>query len=146
MNKRLNIKGWQYNGYARSIFTIDDYYKVSMDLLKNHVYSELFDKQPIRTKVQDCVPTRYKKDSRIKNTLLPSGCVIEGSVENCILFRGVKIGKGAVVRNSIVMQATEIGDNATIDYTVIDRNNHIPKGQSIVGTFDKVIVITKERV
>ncbi len=144
--KRLNIQGWEYKGYARSIFNIDDYYKASMDLLKNHVYSELFDKEPIRTKVQDCVPTRYKKDSRIKNTLLPSGCVIEGSVENCILFRGVKIGKGAVVRNSIIMQATEIGDYASIDYAVIDRNNHIPNGQSVVGTHNKCVVITKERV
>ena len=79
-----------------------------MDLMKPEVRADIFNPDhPIYTKVKDEVPARYGHNSKVKNSFIADGCVIEGTVENSILFRGVRIAEGAVVRNSIIMQATD---------------------------------------
>ena len=78
----------------------------------------------------DNAPVKYDLDSKVSNSLIADGCIIEGEVENSVLFRGVKVGKGAKVKNCILMQGTVVGDNAELNYLITDKNvsiceNHI---------------------
>ena len=111
----------------------ESYYRENMKLLDDENLDALFEPSPIYTKIRDDNPTRYIGNSKVKNTMVADGCVIEGEVENCILFRGVKIGKGAVVKNSIIMQDTTIRDNAQIDYVITDKEVTVSEGRSLKG-------------
>ena len=118
----LNIYNYDFNGYYAGIDSLAAYYKYNMELLRKDVRDELFGDRDIYTKVRDSAPSKYGANAIVKNSLISDGCVIEGVVENSILFRGVKVGKGAVVRNAIVMQDSVIGDGATLECTVTDKN------------------------
>ena len=93
----------------------------------------LFGPSPIYTKIRDDNPTRYIGNSKVKNTMVADGCVIEGEVENCILFRGVHVGKGAVVKNCILMQDTVVADNVEMDYVITDKEVSISEGKILKG-------------
>ena len=108
--RRYNVYAYDFNGYHATIDSLSSYFKHNMELLDKKVRDELFGARDIYTKVRDSAPTKYGFSSLVKNSLVSDGCVVEGTVENSILFRGVKVGKGAVVRNSVIMQDTVIGD------------------------------------
>lgn len=129
----LKIYGYEYNGYISRISDMLSYFNENMRLLDNDNLEALFGPAPIYTKIRDDNPTRYIGNAKVKNTMVADGCVIEGEVENCILFRGVKIGKGAVVRNSIIMQDTTIMGNADIDYVITDKEVTIGSGMELKG-------------
>ena len=129
----LKVLGYKYEGYTSRISDMVSYFTENMRLLDNDNLEALFGHAPIYTKIRDDNPTRYIGDSKVKNTMVADGCVIEGEVENCILFRGVKIGKGAVVRNSIIMQDTTIMSNADIDYVITDKEVTISAGKELKG-------------
>lgn len=131
---KLKVYGYKYEGYTARITDIESYYTENMKLLDDKNLDALFDPSPIYTKIRDDNPTRYIGDSKVKNTMVADGCVIEGEVENCILFRGVKIGKGAVVKNSIIMQDTTVRDNAQIDYVITDKEVIVSEGRSLKGS------------
>ena len=142
--EKLQVNAWKFDGYAKSIFTVESYYNTSMDLLKYEVNKELFvDGAPILTKIQDWSPARYGLEADVQNSLIPAGCTVEGTVENSILFRGVKIKKGAVVKNSIIMQSCVIEEGACVENAIIDRNNVIGKGTVIKGTPDVLFIKEK---
>ncbi len=125
----------KFDGYYASITSLDKYYKCSMDLLNPEIKAELFaiKNRPIFTKVKNFVPAKYLGDSCVKNSLIADGCVIEGTVENSIIFRGVKVGKGAVIKNSILMQNTYVGDNANLNCVICDKNVVIKNGRTLSG-------------
>jgi glucose-1-phosphate adenylyltransferase len=91
----LDIHGYRYDGYVAHIHDMKSYFEENMRLLKEENIDALFSGNPIYTKIRDDNPTRYIEGSSAKNVLVADGCVIEGEIENCVLFRGVKIGKGA---------------------------------------------------
>ncbi|WP_040196684.1 glucose-1-phosphate adenylyltransferase subunit GlgD [Candidatus Soleaferrea massiliensis] len=130
----LNIYAYEHEGYCRRINSIQDYYLANMDLLNVESRGRLFLKdRPIYTKVRDEVPATYGLDSFVSNSLIADGCVIEGHVENSILFRGVQVGKGAVVKNSIIMQAGVICGDANLDYIIADKDCMIKEGRMLMG-------------
>ena len=87
-----------------------------MELLNPDVRRQLFPpERPVYTKVRDEVPVRYGINASAKNSMIADGCIIEGTVENSVIFRGVKIDKGAVVKNSILMQGTYVGEKSVLD-------------------------------
>ena len=85
----------------------------------------------------------YGIDSSVKNSLVADGCIIEGNVENSIVFRGVKIAKGAVVKNSIIMQDTVIGEKAEIRFTITDKNVTIRENKTLTGELSYPILVNK---
>lgn len=89
------------------------------------------------------MPTIYGPDSSLKNSLVADGCIIEGTVENCIVFKGVKIGKDAVVKNSILMQDTVIGDGAKVNCVISDKNVSIKNYAELSGADTFPICLTK---
>ncbi|MBO5449641.1 MAG: glucose-1-phosphate adenylyltransferase subunit GlgD [Ruminococcus sp.] len=127
----LKIMVYEYKNYFSKLNSPESYFKSNMALLDPENARKLFvPKRSIYTKVSDNAPAKYDLDSVVKNSLVADGCIIEGEVENCVLFRGVKIGKGAKVKNCILMQDTEVGDNAQLNYAITDKNvtvcdNHI---------------------
>ena len=115
-----------------------------MDLLKKDVRNELFGSDaPVYTKLRDEMPTKYGFNSKVENSLVGDGCVIEGEVKNSIIFRGVKIGKGARLENCIIMQACEIGDNTQLDYVIADKNVVFKDGRTLMGCRSFPMVIGK---
>ena len=110
------------------------YYNENMKLLDDENLDALFGNAPIYTKIRDDNPTRYIGKAKVKNSMVADGCVIEGEVENCILFRGVKIGKGAVVKNSIIMQDSTIMGNVELDYVITDKEVTISSGKEVKGS------------
>lgn len=138
---------YEYPGHVFVINSIESYYSVSMELLKHSVRRDLFlITHPIYTKVKDEPPTRYKKGSTVKNALIANGCIIEGTVENSIIFRGVKIGKGAVVKNSIVMQKCHIGENCVVDTAILDKDVKMLSGTVFIGSQQQPLVVPKGTV
>ena len=122
-----------------------DYFACSMDLLNSGTRRELFGvkDRPIFTKVRNSAPTHYSETAVTKNSLIADGCVIEGTVENCILFRGVKVGRGTTVRNSILMQDTVIGDNVYLNCVITDKSAVVRDGRVLSGHESKPYFIEK---
>lgn len=129
--RELKIKIYEYDNYFSKLNSPESYFKSNMALLEPENARKLFvPKRSIYTKVSDNAPVKYDLDSKVSNSLVADGCIIEGEVENSVLFRGVKVGKGAKVKNCILMQGTVVGDNAELNYLIIDKNvsiceNHI---------------------
>ncbi len=129
----MKIFGYAYNGYTARITDMVSYFNENMKLLDPANLDALFAPNPIYTTVRDDNPTRYIGGSKVKNCMVADGCVIEGDIENCILFRGVKVGKGTKIRNSIIMQDTTIAGNCEIDYIISDKNVSITAGKTLKG-------------
>ena len=139
-----NIYGYKVDGYVSVINSVDDYYKTNMDLLDTSVRKELFmGKNPILTRIKDSVPTIYGESSKVTNSLIADGCKIDGIVENCIVFRDVKVEEGAVIRNSIIMQNTTIDANAMLSYVITDKDVIISEGRVLAGTETMPFIINK---
>jgi glucose-1-phosphate adenylyltransferase len=117
-----------------------------MKLLKDENLKALFSGNRIYTKIRDDNPTRYINGSKAKNVMVADGCVIEGEVENCVLFRGVHVGKGAKVKNCVLMQDTVVGDNAKIEYVITDKDVRITAGKSLTGNESYQVYIAKGQV
>lgn len=129
--RELKIKIYEYDNYFSKLNSPESYFKSNMALLEPENARKLFvPKRSIYTKVSDNAPVKYDLDSKVSNSLIADGCIIEGEVENSVLFRGVKVGKGAKVKNCILMQGTVVCDNAELSYLITDKNvsiceNHI---------------------
>ncbi len=123
---QLNIKVYEYDRYFSKISSVSSYFKANQDLLDHEKASQLYlPKRSIYTKVSDNAPVKYDLDSKVTNSLIADGCIIEGEVENSVLFRGVKVGKGAKVKNCVLMQGTVVGMNSEINYLITDKNVNI---------------------
>ena len=129
--EKYNIRGYKYDGYYARICGLKSYFDENMKLLDDENLDALFTGGQIYTKIRDDNPTRYINGCKTKNNLVADGCVIEGDVENCVLFRGVKIAKGAKIRNSVLMQDTVVNAVARLDYVVTDKNVTIEVGQEL---------------
>lgn len=145
--KQLKVYGFKHNGYVSFMNGTDSYFKANMDLLNSEVRKELFNKErPVFTKTRDDMPTRYGTKSEVKNSLVADGCVINGTVKNSILFRGVKVEKGAVVENCILMQETKVGENAKLNNVIADKNAVIGEEMVLKGTASKHFFVKKNQI
>lgn len=142
----LKVYGYENTDYAARISSLKNYFDENMKLLDDANLEALFDKSPIYTKIRDDNPTRYLKGASAKNVMVADGCVIEGEVENCILFRGVKVGKGAKVKNAILMQDTIIEAGVSAEYIITDKKVTITEGKELKGSDTFPIFVTKRQV
>lgn len=139
-----DINKYEYTGYVKEINDVSDYIEASFGLLDPKVHKKIFDPERIiYTKTQDEAPALYAKGSSVKNSLVSAGCVIEGSIENCILFRNVTIKKGAVLKNCIVMQHTKIDSDTKLTNCILDKYVKVSSGVSMEGGKERPIIIGK---
>lgn len=140
----MKVLGYKFDGPFFQIDSIDTYFKSNMKLVDKQLRAEIFNSDaPIYTKVKDEAPAKYGLDSVVTNSLVADGCVIEGTVENCVLFRGVKVGKGAHIKNCILLQNTEVGEKAEMNYVITDKNVVISDYRSLAGTEDYPVYVNK---
>jgi len=144
---KLNVRAYMYDGYLGIINTIPSYYLNNMELLKPDVWRSLFfTPGPVFTKVKDEPPTSYLEGAKTGNSLIANGCEIEGTVINSIIFRGVKIGKGAVVKGSIVMQNVVIGAGSSLENVILDKDVTVEEGRDLRGVPDAPYIAMKRKV
>lgn len=141
--QELNIRAYRYDGYVGRIWSITSYFEENMKLLQDENLDALFSGNTIYTKVRDDNPTRYIAGAKVSNAMIADGCVIEGQVENCVLFRGVKIGKGAKVSNCILMQDTVVEADARLEYIITDKEVTVSAGKELKGTDSYPVYISK---
>ena len=128
-------RAYRYEGWYSYIGTLEAYFKSSMQLLTKEAREGLFGVagRQIYTKIRNSAPTKYTGGAKVVNSLIADGCIIEGTVENSILFRGVKVGKGCVIKNSILLQDTKVGDNVQLNCVISDKNVMIKDGRTLSG-------------
>lgn len=143
---QMDVRGFCYDGYVAHIHDMNSYFEENMRLLKEENLNALFSGNQIYTKIRDDNPTRYINGAKAKNVMVADGCVIEGEVENSVLFRGVKIRKGAKVKNCVLMQDTVIEDNASVEYVITDKNVTISEGKSLTGNDTFQVYVAKGQV
>ena len=142
-NGLLRIHGYEFTGYYRRVESVLSYYRANLDLLNSGVRGELFALSPVYTKVRDEVPARYLGEGIARDSLVADGCLVEGEVTGSILFRGVRVGRGAKVKDAIVMQAADIQQGAEIENVILDKNVVIRSGGRLIGQPTYPIVIGK---
>lgn len=140
---KLNVQAYKFDGYCARISDMKSYFDENMKLLKDENLDALFSPNPVYTKIRDDNPTRYIPGAKVKNALVSDGCVIEGIVENSILFRGVKVAKGAKVRNCVLMQDTVVETGANLEYVITDKDVTIEVAQELHGTDSFPVYVSK---
>lgn len=142
---RLKIYGYKVENFTAVIDGEESYYKASLQLIKDSAarHSLFRTERPVYTKIRDDAPTKYGLVSKVSDCLIADGCVIDGQVDNCILFRGVKVGKGTTLKNCIVMQDTVIGENCDISCAIMDKDVTVRPGVTLCGVINHPIYISK---
>lgn len=143
----LRISPYFFEGYAARIQSVQSYYARSMELLDAAVRRDLFNpKRPIRTKDHSVPAVYYAPSAQVSNSLIAYGSVIEGTVENSLIYREVKVEKGAVVKDCVLMPETVVGAGANISCIVTDKHVKIGAGRTLVGYENYPIAIAKYEV
>lgn len=145
--KNLRIQAIEHKGYVGRLDSVNAYYNLNLDMLRPEVQKDLFyTNRPVYTKIKDEAPVKYGENAVVKNSLLANGCVIKGEVEDCMLFRGVRVGKGAKLKGCIIMQECDIDANCSLEYIIADKNCHIREGRRLVGDPNYPSIIRKGSV
>jgi glucose-1-phosphate adenylyltransferase len=140
------VSGYAFDGMLPFIHSIDSFHAANMAFLNPEVMQSFFyDKWDIFTKIKNQAPAKYSLSSHVTHSLIANGCDIQGTVENSIIFRGVKVKKGAVVKNSIIMQKGEIEEAAYVENVISDKQVKITKDKVVIGR-DKPKVIKKTTI
>lgn len=142
---RLSTGAYEFTGFARSINNIKDYMDVSKALLDSKVIKELFmGDRLIYTKIHDAPPVKYLDNAKIKNALVGTGSIINGSIENSIICRNVVIEEGAKIKNSIIMPLCHVGKKAVLENVICEKTVTIEEGEVHKGTEKKAVIITND--
>lgn len=140
----VKVSTYSYEGYVAPVFSKEEYFKRSMELLDPSVSSQLFVADlPVMTKAHDTTPAKYEPGAHVANSLVSSGTKIYGSVKNSIIGRACVIEPGATVTNAILVRSVRVLSGAHIENAIIDRNNDIAAGTELRGTSDAVLVLPK---
>ena len=133
--KDYKIYAYEQEGYYAAVNSLNDYYNHSMELLNPEVVKELFFKggAEIYTKVRDSAPAKFTDTASVTDSMVADGCIIEGEVENSIVFRNCHIAKGAKVKNSIIMQNAKVEAGSTLNCVIMDKNAHVLEGRYLSG-------------
>jgi glucose-1-phosphate adenylyltransferase len=139
----MKIYGYEHKGFYAGITSLQAYYDSNMKMLDTDIRHEVFGDRSVFTKIRDSAPTKYGKSALVKNSMIADGCIIEGEVENSIIFRNVKVARGAVIKNSIVMQNTVLGENCSLNCIIADKNVVIRDRKVLSGSENHPFYIGK---
>ncbi|MCI5839056.1 MAG: glucose-1-phosphate adenylyltransferase subunit GlgD [Peptoniphilaceae bacterium] len=146
-NKPINISLYETEKRINIISDLSSFYSSNMNLLDQDVFDSLFyEDGMVYTKSKDEPSTIYLDGAEITNSLVANGCIIEGEVVNSIIFRGVKIKKGAIIRNSIVFQEAEIGEDSIINNTIIDKYGIVGDNTNLAGSRANPYIVEKGKI
>jgi glucose-1-phosphate adenylyltransferase len=136
------IFGFKLDSYWRNIASVEDYYETNMDFLKKDVRNYFFREYPdVYSKVDDLPPAKYNVGAKVKNSLVSSGSIINGTVENSLIFKNVFVGNNCVVKNSIILNDVYIGDNTYLENCIVESRDTIRANSNYVGEGEIKILI-----
>ncbi len=142
------IYAYELNEYWSNIATVESYYKTNMQFLKKEIREYFFNQYPdVYSKIEDLPPAKYNQGCKVRNSLISSGCIINGEVENTILFKKAYIGNNSVIKNSIILNDVFIGDNTYIENCIVESRSTLRANSSYIGQGDraKVVIERNER-
>ena len=143
-SKTLKVCWYEFDGYWNAINDIESYLNINMDFLNKSVRDEILNDYPyIYTKPKDEPPAKYNPGAAVKTAIIGDGTILNGLVENSVLFRKVYVGDNSVVKNSIIMEDSHVGNNCHIENAIIDKEAVISDGKHIIGTLEEPYIITK---
>ncbi len=129
-----NICGYEIKDYWANISSVEGYFKTNKDFLKKEVREYFFQTYPrIHTKVSDLPPAKYNAGSSVSNSLVSSGCIINGTIENSVVFKKVYIGNNVTIKNSIILNDVYIGDNTHIENCIVESRDTIRANSTLIG-------------
>ena len=138
------IYGYKIDNYWSNISTVESYYKTNMDFLKPEIRNYFFKQEPgIKTKIDDLPPAKYNPGASVKNSLVSSGCIINGVVENSVLFKDVFVGNNCVIKNSVILNDVYLGDNTHIENCIVESRDTIRANSYFSGDGEVKIVVEK---
>ena len=139
------IYAYKMDSYWSNIATVDSYYKTNMDFLKPEVRNYFFREYPdVYTKIDDLPPAKYNPGAVVRNSLVSSGCILNGTVENSILFKKAYIGNNCVIKNSIILNDVYIGDNTVIENCIVESRDTIRANTTHIGTPDNIKIVVEK--
>ena len=134
MNDELDIRGVSHRGYFASITEFKAYFDANLELIDAKTANNLFNPDwPIYTRTNDSCPTQYFETAEARKSVVSNGCLIEGSIENCVVGRGSIIKKGAVVKNAVLLPGVVIGADAHVENVVVDKGAKIIHAKKVVS-------------
>lgn len=140
----LKVGAYEHTGYLKCINSVKSYFEINKELLNPEVSRELlYSTRRIFTREKNQSPTIYTESAKVENSFVATGCVIEGTVKDSILFRKVHIKEGAVVENCVIMQNCTIDENVKLSNVIFDKNVCIKKDKELKGDEDYPIIIEK---
>lgn len=146
-NRGDSIQAYVFDKYVAKIEDVKSYFSASMDMLDKDIRDQVFLKsRPILTKIHDSAPTYYGEDAVVSDSLIADGSRIEGTVENSIIFRGCNIAKGAVVKDSIIMQSGIISEGVELSYVVTDKGVTVRENRKMMGHATYPVAIAKNTI
>ena len=146
-NRGDAIQAYVFDKYVAKIEDVKSYFSASMDMLDKDIRDQVFLKnRPILTKIHDSAPTYYGEDAVVSDSLIADGSRIEGTVENSIIFRGCNIAKGAVVKDSIIMQSGIISEGVELSYVVTDKGVTVRENRKMMGHATYPVAIAKNTI
>jgi glucose-1-phosphate adenylyltransferase len=145
--QRLKVQSYEHKGYLGRVESLRSYYQCNMDLLNHGVRHELFlGENKIFTKVKENPPTKYGAWSQAEDSIIAGGCTVNGKIERTVLFRGVQVETGAVVKNSIIMSDSYIGKDSILENVILDKYTYITDRSQIKGKAEEPLLILDRRM
>lgn len=139
------IYAYKLDSYWRNIGTIDSYFKTNMDFLKKDIRDYFFRQHPdVYSKVEDLPPAKYNGDAAVSNSLIASGSIINGTVEDSVLFKKVYIGNNCVIKNSIILNDVHIGENCYIENCIVESRDTLRANTVHTGDPNEIKVIVEK--
>ena len=139
------IYAYNLDSYWKNIASVQNYFEANMDFLNNDVRDFFFHQYPdVYSKVEDLPPAKYNPGARVCNSLISSGCIINGEVDHSIIFKQAYIGNNCIIKNSIIMNDVYIGDGAVVENCIVESHSTINPNEKI-GAVDGEITIINER-
>jgi glucose-1-phosphate adenylyltransferase len=143
----LRVFSYEHKGYWKNIKkSVKEYFDTNQDILRKEVRNELFYTRKIYTKIKDAAPPKINIASKVKNSFIADGSIINGTVKNSILSRGVIIKAGAIVENCVILQDSVIEEGAQIKNLIIDKNVVVREGKNIQGSYKNIVTVEKGTV
>lgn len=139
------ICGYMLEGYWSNIASVESYYRTNMDFLKPEVREYFFRQEPmIYSKAHDLPPAKFNVGSKVKNSLVASGCIINSAVENSVLFKKVFVGNNSIIKNSIILNGTYIGDHVRVENCIVESSETLLNGSEYVGV-DGIRIVSEKK-
>ena len=138
------VSAYEYKGFARCIDSFEAYYKTSLEFLDLDISTQVFKSTwPIFTNTNDTPPTKYKKNAEVTKAFVANGAVVDGKVVNSVISRNVEIGKGAVVKDCIILNGSKVCPGAHLEHVIIDKDVKVVKKTELIGTAEEPLYVAE---